>query len=537
MALKADHSMGRIRELETSRHLFQRPLYRDPSGAWKSDLPGALDGCGSQVHLDIAAVASFLSFGMVGEQRTLLREISRRPWMSRVSETGEPLLEPLPPHGFFTGPDDAMAERLYLLLCDEARAACDGYSEIYILLSGGLDSRIIAGVLSRLYQAGEIVAKPVAVTWGLADSRDVVYAKRMAAILGLEWLHVEFGPETVLENIDTTARHLGLLHSPEMLHAMSWFRNVPESSLVIAGSFGDSIGRAEFAGLRLLQLRPQKPNNTYGILEPAAFQAACADLQRDLDAIHSRGGPDRLPYAQNEYWMQGFRMRGGLCHALTIINRYARVYQMFTAPEVFGFVWSLHPTRRNDDIYAALLEKRLPSLAGIPWPRTNRALRGPTDGARGDLRAHYHEYTKWSSGPLCAELSRRVDPEWFEAIGIFDARSIQSLAALVRSSRERVGRLNDVWLWLAGFRCFAEGLAKVGKTLVIEASPKDKIPDRSRKRPGLRAIAVLAASKSPTLNRVLKDLRAHKRRRELARLTKQAIRDYPPSPYDSEAPQ
>ena len=61
--------------------------------------------------------------------------------------------------------------------------------------------------------------------------------------------------------------------------------------------------------------------------------------------------PNAEPYMHNEHFMQGFRMRGGLCHALSAINGNAKIYQMFTSPKVYSFIWSLHPSMRGDDIY------------------------------------------------------------------------------------------------------------------------------------------------------------------------------------------
>ncbi|MCJ7603816.1 MAG: asparagine synthase-related protein [Desulfobulbaceae bacterium] len=517
-----------MNELETSRHLFQRPLYRNESGTWNYDFSQTMQGCGENVHLDIAAVASVLSFGMVGEDRTLLKEIIRHPWMSRLLDDGDIVREPLPPHGNKTGTSEEIAKIFYNLLCDEARTVCDGFSEIYILLSGGLDSRIVAGVFADLYHAGDISAKPVAVTWGLPDSRDVVYAKQIASILGFDWEHIEFGPETVLENIDATASFLGSLHSPELLHNMLWFKNIPKTSLVIAGSFGDSIGRAEFAGLHLLQLERKIPSNVYQLIKPRAFQAACTGLNRDLEAIYTRAQGNVPSYACNEHWMQGYRMRGGLCHALSIINRYANIYQMFTAPAVYEFIWSLHPARRDDDIYGALLKQQFPKLARVPWPRTNKALRGATHGAQDNLRDHYHEYTKWSSGSLYKELSSRIDPDWFEATGIFEPQSIRKMNQLVKISHERVGRLNDIWLWLAGFRAFSDYLKSNGKTLVINTDWSDNNPERGCDESRLKKLGIIIASKSQTLSSALKAVRSYKRRIELAHLKRNALRQIPP---------
>ena len=548
-----------MNELESSRHLFQRPLYRDPRGRWTDDFNRALQACGDEVHLDIAAVASYLSFGLVCQDRTMLREITRRPWLSRVTPEGQVVKEPIPPHGFQTGSDDEIAKRFHQLLCDEALAVCAGFKEIYILLSGGLDSRIIAGVLSQLYEVGDIPTKPIAVTWGLPDSRDVVYASQVAKTLGFEWRNIEIRPETVLDNIEATARTLGLMHSPEMLHNMLWFKNVPSTSLVIAGSFGDSIGRAEFSGEHLLQLERKAPTNTYQLMKPGTFRAACVGLNQDLEAIHTRAQGNVPPYAPNEHWMQGCRMRGGLCHALSIINRHANLYQMFTAPPVYEYMWSLHPARRDNNIYAALLEREFPRLARVPWPRTNRALHGKTAGAQRKLRLHYHEYTKWSAEPLNDELTKRIDPDWFAATGVFEPSSIRKLNDLVRASQVRVGRLNDIWLWLAGLRAFAEYLESNGMRLVIEAGEVDSAPRVNRgeanevapqtddfipqnlthllqlaaaKKFKLRKAGVLAASKSQSVNSILKALRGCHRSANLKRLKRTALREYPPGCAD-----
>ena len=152
--------------------------------------------------------------------------------------------------------------------------------------------------------------------------------------------------------------------------------------------------------------------------------------------------------------MHGYRMRGGLCHALSIINSYANVYQMFTDPEVYQFMWTIHPSLRDNNIYSNLLEDYLPELARIPWARTNSSLSGKTLFQNDNLKSQYHDYTKWSSGPLYTDLVKLVDPEWFGATGIFDPVSIKKLNFNIKNSTQRVGRINDIWLWLAGFRNF-----------------------------------------------------------------------------------
>ena len=64
-------------------------------------------------------------------------------------------------------------------------------------------------------------------------------------------------------------------------------------------------------------------------------------------------------------------------------------------------------------------------------------------------------------------IEKLIDIDWFENFGIFNIESIISLRNLVRKSEARVGRVNDVWLWLAGFRVFVEDLEKSCKKLII----------------------------------------------------------------------
>ena len=165
-----------------------------------------------------------------------------------------------------------------------------------------------------------------------------------------------------------------------------------------------------------------------------------------------------------EHFMQGVRMRGGLCHALTTINGNAKIYQVFTSSKVFSFIWSLHPNFRNDNIYIKLFENHLPKLARLPWARTNQALNGETNYSIINLKYHYHDYTKWSKNELRNDLEKLVDINWLKKTGIFDINSIIKLRNLVRESDVRVGRINDIWLWLAGFKIFVEFLENKGKS-------------------------------------------------------------------------
>lgn len=384
--------------------------------------------------------------------------------------------------------------------------------------------------VSNLLSNGELKTKPIALTWGLEDSRDVIYAQMVARVLNFEWQHIPMSPENVLENIQTATNHLGLIHSPELLHNMNWLnKNINKSSIVLAGSFGDSIGRAEFGGLHLLQLKRPEPGDKFKLLKQDAETSVIPALANDIESLFERA-PDSLPYMHFEHFMQGYRMRGGLCHALSIINRRASVYQMFTAPEVYKFIWSLHPSCRDDNIYVKLLENYNPELLRIPWARTNKALSGRTIGAVPGLRKNYHDYTKWSKHELRHELENLVDLDWYETIGIFNIKSIESLRGIVRNSDARVGRTNDIWLWLAGFRVLIDWMETLGKTIQVPAiNLKDVFSDSintdsKRKLTAVRTIL----GRNIWINEVARSIRNYSRSKGKSKLKKEFLALYPP---------
>lgn len=515
--------------IETSKHLYQKPQYSVNGSEWDSDYEAIIKKI-DNLTIDKTAICSFLSVGQFSENRTLFNEIKRLPWLANPLPNGNYDELELPRHKYKTGSDEQLAKVLFEKLCDEAREVIKHNSKIYILLTGGLDSRIIAGIYGYLYSNGELKEKPKCLTWGMEDSRDVYYAKLMAEKLGFDWKHIPLGPEEVIDNIRKCGKYLSMLHSPEMLHSMLWFQNLPSDSMVIAGSFGDSIGRGEFSNLHLLQLERKEPKNTYDLLVPNAFAVGAKGLKEDLDYIHKRGGKDTLKYAQCEYWMQGYRMRNGLCHALSVINRYANIYQMFTAPDVYEFIWSLHPSRRDDIIYSTLLKKHFPQLAKVPWARNNKSIKGNYKNKK--LKAHYHDYTKWSSSLLYDDISALVDPDWFAATGLFNKESISKMNALVLKSQERVGRLNDIWLWLAGFRYYIDELQDEGKIIDFGSIDSSAQEELAKKKLNLKDQAVLLASKSKLINSTAKEIRNTYRDLDLSAKKKEMLKKYPPEPYE-----
>ena len=121
---------------------------------------------------------------------------------------------------------------------------------------GGMDSRIIAAALAELQRSGSEFPSPAS-PWGKAGTRDVAYAERIAGHYG--WRTFDIDADTLWDNVRNHSKRL--FHSAMHLHAMpAVAKRAAELGveLMIAGSYGDSIGRAEYSGSHVSSLAYRK---------------------------------------------------------------------------------------------------------------------------------------------------------------------------------------------------------------------------------------------------------------------------------------
>jgi len=358
--------------------------------------------------------------------RTLLREIKRQPWLSRIDDSGKVVCESVPAHDYLWYSADQVADQLFEKLCIEAENACRGKKKLYILLTGGLDSRVVGGILAHLYRENRIQCLPEAVCWGIPNCRDVVLSKRVAQLLGFPWTHVNLDKEDFCNNIRLMATQLGAPTSPQHLHRMNWFDTVDPDSLVIISSFGDSIGRAEYAGRHLLELDHLNPRNFYHLMPDDLYSSALEDLRADIHSIRRRVGNQPL-HVECEHERQAHYMRG-LATSMSVINRYCHVYQAFTSPDVFGYMWALHPSVRNDDVYKLLLRRMGHDLCDIPWSRSARSfLTNRKERITDELLPNYHEYRQWIREVFSEKYAGPDVKDWWMNTGLFRQDTLELL--------------------------------------------------------------------------------------------------------------
>lgn len=374
--------------------------------------------------VDPVAVLSMLGFEYICQDRTVVQGVHRLPWLSTLHPNGEVTYAEAPPHGDeVTDPDD-LAQRFYDAYRKELRRYCTNADKVFVLLSGGMDSRVMAGTLHNLQEEGLVASTVEAVTWGIPESRDVAYSQHIARILGWKWNHVPLTSETYWSNFELAARQLGGEVDPKHLHRMDWFATVPPNSVVLAASYGDSVGRAEFSSVHLTQLAPLEPNDRNRILRRDAYVRSVEHLRADIRSLRERHG-ERSELGWREVERQAHYMRRHLCNTMCVINRWAKIEQSFVNPEVYRLMWAQTPETRTDEMYTHLLRLVNPELLEMPWARTGA--RYGSKGALDALSKSFHQYGLWLRRDHADRIEALLFGGRLDSLEIFDMNQVKWL--------------------------------------------------------------------------------------------------------------
>lgn len=421
------------------------------------DFPEAVRAAGVEPAPDPAAVLAYLSCRFIVGDRTLVSGLRRAPWLAEPRPGGgweflTPAREPAP-----AGDESALVAEWFRRLHQECRTAVGGLGTVGLLLSGGMDSRIAAGVLRRVEQEAGGSLRIWALTWGRPGCRDVEYSRRIATAFGWAWEHLPLGPADLAENI-TLAGRQGCEYAPLHLHALPAVGKLGGLDLVVAGSYGDSVGRAEYSGVKLAKLRPVGSSalDPCGIMSAGALARGRAGMRADLQAFAARfagQGP-----GVRECEQMGHYMRRKLQAAMTACLAPMPLYQMFTTPGVYGLMWGLPSSRRGDRHYRLMLDLLPVELRGVPWARTGRPF-GEPGGRPDDLPGGHHRYGRWLREDLGALTEARVLGDRILGCGLFHEPGLRRLVRIWRAGRgDGAGLLEETVSWLAALDVMLEHL-------------------------------------------------------------------------------
>lgn len=456
--MTGSHENGWPCWLTTWNHLGSHyPFHREGQDRFHMNIAAALDGMpGDRREIDPVAVVEILSKHYCWGDRTLVCGLRRSPWMSRPDGHGGWKQTGIPRHGRAKPSFNEGAARLKDALRHEALGYLAGRRSAGILLSGGLDSRIVAGTVRELQLSGEYAGKVVALTWGLEESRDVAYARDIARRYGWEWVHFPLGAEVLAENIEV-AGTMGAEFSPLHLHALPHIRNLDGVDVILAGSYGDGVGRAEFSGRRIGRLKPFVPwtLNRFGLIKDAIVRTSRAQALQDAYGYRKH----ILRSSEHQYReleLEMHYMRRMLQACMTHVAERIPLFQLFTAPETFSLMWDLDPAIRDDGFYKALLPTLPGGIGSLPWARTGQPLGAMTVPADHGTKL-YHAYGRWLRRDLCAMITRLVASDTIKGLNLFNERALDRFIKLwPKADTITSNCIDETVSWMASLAIFTE---------------------------------------------------------------------------------
>lgn len=379
----------------------------------------------SRRRLDPVSVLALLSFEHLALDRTMVQGLLRRPWLGEVDSLGMQRFAAAPAHGHRVESAPQIAGRFLDAALDELRGYLAGPEQrVFVLLSGGMDSRVFAAMLRRLELDGELTRPVCAVTWGIDGCRDVLYARRLADMFGWEWCHASLDEAWYWRNFELAATRLGAEVDPKHLHRMNWFADVAEPSLVLAASYGDSVGRAEFGGVHVRRVAPLRPHDRNQLMDRRVRAYAAELLHDEVRELRWRHGA-RSEMGHREIERQAHYMRRELQHTMCVINQYGhRLEQAFVTWPVFELMWGYDARCRTDAIYAEVLRLLDPALLDLAWARTGTRY-DTGEGSADDASKQLHRYGYWLRTAHADKLGELCFGPTLAALQTFDLDQVR----------------------------------------------------------------------------------------------------------------
>ena len=407
------------------------------------------------LEIDTVSIASILSKRYILGDRTLLKGVSRAPWMARLMPEGRWEGFSLPPHQQLRPQRDLFAEKLKEALIEEVIAYIGSAKTVGLLLSGGMDSRIAAAVIKDVQKLTDYSFNVITLTWGMEKTRDVVYARQIARIFNWENIHFPLSRESLAENIEYAGK-MGAEVSPFHLHALPQVAAVSGVDVFLAASYGDSVGRGEFSGSHLCKLRPILPKrwNRFSPLKSDFVDSCKPVLVNDVNNATQRFNFSPGTIRQYEIEQEMFYMRRMLQSCMSLVAQQAHFYQIFTAPKVFGMMWALSPMVRDDSWYGDLLSILPGRLLDIPWARSGRIYQGEKS-ALDNLSRYHHCYGPWFRQEFRSRVEACVHSSFLHGLGIFNVPALKSLINIwTKAKTVSINALDELFSWMLAFEVF-----------------------------------------------------------------------------------
>ncbi len=194
-------------------------------------------------EVDLVAISEFLRFDHAFNDHTLLTDVHLLPQASLLTFAGgkmdiRPYWTLEYPRQYKLQTEAALIEQLNHYLRQAIKRQAPGDIPAGILLSGGLDSRVILAML----RDGMVDESFHAFTWGIPGADDVRFAKELAARAGVRHHYFELKPDWLLDMAAEGVRATDGLGNIINLHAMATLKEEAEfAKIIYKGFMGDAM--------------------------------------------------------------------------------------------------------------------------------------------------------------------------------------------------------------------------------------------------------------------------------------------------------
>jgi len=350
------------------------------------------------VHaLDPEGALDLLQLGHQLGDRTLETNVHRVPPGSVVefSSGGSPAVHTVARIEFseanWSTPLDAIAAEMEARLLDSIRLAASKIGSPVVPLSGGMDSRVVVGLLKRLG------IPCVTASFGDPDNLDSKIARRVSDLVGLRHQDISRSPDPAAQLL----RHFAITEGAQDAVASYWMDLVDAfaeaGSSIVPGVLGSwasgqnipSPHEMKRASGAVFETKFQSLVEKEGgfsdaildrYLEPEVLRVARGSTrERSREVFESNGAET---YQRLFAWDAATRQRIFIATDLRIADRAGLVLDPFSDRVLIDFLASLPYSALSDRrAYKLLLERLVPSVSHVAFSDGGKALR-PTRGER-----------------------------------------------------------------------------------------------------------------------------------------------------------
>ncbi len=340
-------------------------------------------------HIDEQSLADFLYLGFVLEDRTFFKEIKLLPAASVLTlENGTLSINKYWDYSFHQTSRQQNGEAEYLeefyqkfQKAVERRLA--GKAEIILPLSGGLDSRALAGMVSKTGFSGKVHT----FSYGHKYCYDVVYGKKMAKTLGYQHTFLPISSDYLARYaekfVSLTGGTINCLNSHMMLFLDVFQEH--ESLNVITGFLGDVLTGTNFNEkwmkmnedeiiLKTFEIPVEHLNDLKYCLNKYLYERIINVTIPTIKKYFHRINAEDLFYKAH-YLTLSQRQRRYVAFNLFCYEPFGDVLSPFTDNDFVDFILNLpREYLIEQNLYRKMIIKYFPEVASVPWNRTKLPL-------------------------------------------------------------------------------------------------------------------------------------------------------------------